>query len=307
MDKLRSMAVFVAIADRGSLTAAAVALDMSLPAVVRSLAVLESALGVRLANRTTRRLALTEEGHEYLTRCRRVLTEVDEAEAALTVRAPKPSGRLAITASVRFGRLHVAPLVNEYLRANAGVSAELLLLDRVVDLIEEGLDIGVRLGRLRESSLVAVPVGGTSRVVCASVKYLRGAGPLKAPEDLRAHRAIRFTGVTPGRDWAFRREGRTIHVSVAGPLVTNQIDVAIDACANGLGVATFLRYQVEDALAAGTLCRVLEGFEPPPVPISVVYPHARLLAPRVRVFLDWFVPRLRDRMSPHFTRRAVVA
>lgn len=297
MDKLRAMATFVAIADHGSLTAAAAALDASLPAVVRSLAALERSLGVRLMNRTTRRSALTEEGREYLERCRRVLAEVEAAEGALAARRPEPAGRIAVTGSVRFGRLHLAPLVADYVRLHPKVKVELLLLDRIVDLIDEGLDVGVRLGHLKESSLVAAPVGATGRIACASPAYLKAAGVPKAPEDLKSHRCVRFTGVTPGTEWEFRRDGRTVRVAVDGPLVTNQVDAAIDACIGGLGIATFLGYQVQDALAAGTLREVLAAFAPPAVPIHVVYPHARLLAPRVRGFVDWVVPRLRERLS----------
>jgi DNA-binding transcriptional LysR family regulator len=297
MDKLRAMATFVAIADRGSLTAAAEALGSSLPAVVRQLATLEKALGVRLLNRTTRRTALTEEGRDFLERCRRVLAEVEDAEAAISARQQHPSGKLAITAPVLFGRLHVAPLVADFLTQHARVKAELLLLDRIVDLIDEGLDLAVRIGELADSSLVAINCGQTRRVVCASPQYLRQAGIPETPADLRQHRCIGFTGLSRGGEWEFRERGRRLRVPADGPLVANHGDAVIDACRRGLGCGIFLHYQVRDALAAGELQLLLEAYEPAPLPVSVVYPHSRLLPSRVRVFLDWFVPQLRLRLT----------
>jgi DNA-binding transcriptional LysR family regulator len=297
MDKLRAMATFVAIADRGSLTAAAETLGSSLTAVVRLLASLEKALGVRLLNRTTRRTALTEEGRDYLQRCRRVLAEVEEAEAAVSVRQQHPSGKLAITAPVLFGRMHVGPLVTEFLTLHRRVKAELRLLDRVVDLIDEALDVAVRIGELADSSLVAINCGQTRRVVCASPEYLRQTGIPETPADLRQHACIEFIGLSRGPEWEFNQHGRPLRVPVDGPLVANQGDTAIDACLRGLGCGIFLHYQVRDALAAGHLQLLLEAYEPVPLPVNVVYPHSRLLPSRVRVFLDWFVPQLRLRLT----------
>ncbi len=296
MDKLRAMAAFAAIAERGSLTAAAAALDSSLPAVVRLLAGLEKQLGVRLLNRTTRRSALTDEGRDYLERCRRVLAEVEQADSAVTERQQRPSGRLALTAPVLFGRLHVAPLVAAYLARHPDVKAELLLLDRNVDLIEEGLDLAVRIGKLADSSLVAIACGRTQRVVCASPAYLRRAGTPKSPEDLRAHRCIGFIGLSRGQDWEFVKRGRKVRVRVDGPLITNQGDTAIEACRLGLGCGIFLGYQVRDAIAAGELKVLLQAYAPPPLPVSIVYPHARLLPRRVRAFVDWLRPELERRL-----------
>jgi len=297
MDKLRAMATFAAIADRGSLTAAAETLGSSLPAVVRLLAALEKELGVRLLHRTTRRLALTDEGREYLERCRRVLAEVEDAEAVISARKRTPSGRLGITASMLFGRMHVAPLLTEFVARHTEVEGELVLLDRIVDLIDEGLDLAVRIGQLADSSLIAIPCGTTRRVVCASPAYLRKAGRPKHPSELSQHRCIRMTSLAPGPQWEFLEGGRPLRVTVSGPFRTNQADSAIDACRRGLGCGFLLHYQVRDALAAGELKLLLEGYELKPWPVNVVYPHARLLPSRVRVFLDWFVPQLRRRLA----------
>jgi len=190
MDKLRAMEVFVRIVDGGSLTAAAEALRTSLPSVVRTLAALEAELDVRLLNRTTRRIALTDEGREYCERCRRVLAEVDDAEASLSARRAAPKGRLRLSAPVMFGRLHVAPVATEFIVRHPAVKVDMLLLDRVVDLVEEGIDAGLRIGRLPDSSLVAIPVGHTRRVVCASPAYLTRAGTPKALADLGGHAGV---------------------------------------------------------------------------------------------------------------------
>ena len=300
MDKLRAMEIFVRIVEAGSLTAAAGVLDISLTSVVRSLATLEGALGTRLLNRTTRRIALTDEGLEYFERCRRVLAEVEEAESALSARQVKPVGKLAITAPVMFGRLHVGPVVADFLIAYPAVHVELMLFDRVVDLLEEGMDAAIRIGHLRDSSLVAVPLGTTRRVICASPDYLLRAGTPDRPADLARHRCLRFLGVAPGSEWEFSDGGTeriTTRVPIKGVLATNQIDIALDACVKGLGCGVFLDYQVRKSLAAGSLQRVLQDFEPAPIPVHVVYPHSRLLSSRVRSFVDWAVPRLRQRLA----------
>lgn len=297
MDKFRAMAIFVRIVEAGSLSAAAERLDISLTAVVRSLAGLERVLGVRLLNRTTRRIALTDEGREYFERCRRLLAEVEEAETLLSARQVKPAGKLAVTAPVMFGRLHVGPVLTGFLAAYPEIRADLLLLDRVVDLLDEGIDVAIRIGQLPESSLVAIALGATRRIVCASPEYLQRHGIPATPADLVGHRRVRFTGLTPGAEWEFGGKGGTVRVAVADILATNQVDAALDACRQGLGCGCFLAYQARDLLASGQLTRILADFEPAPVPVSLAYPHSRLLSSRVRAFVDWAVPRLREQLA----------
>jgi len=293
MDKLRAMETFVRIVDGGSLTAAADALHSSLPSVVRTLAALEAELDVRLLNRTTRRIALTDEGREYYERCRRVLADVDDAEAALSARRQSPRGRLRLTAPVMFGRMHVAPAVTDFMARHAALQVELTLLDRVVDLVVEGIDAAVRIGLLPDSSLVSMAIGQTRRVVCASPAYLKRAGTPKSPADLADHRCASFSGLAPGNEWTFADGNRTTRVPVNASLTSNQIDVVLDACRRGAGVGQFLCYQVQALIDAGHLKRVLREHEPPPSPIQVVYPHARRLSSNVRAFFDFAVPRLR--------------
>lgn len=300
MDKLRAMAIFVRVVEAGSLSGAADALGMSGPAVVRSLAALERAVGARLLNRTTRRSSLTDEGREYVERCRRVLAEAEEADAAISSRRREPRGRLRITAPVTFGRLHVAPLVANLAARHPDLEVDLLLLDRLVDLVEEGIDAAVRIGPLPESSLVALRLGETRRVVCASPAYLKRAGTPRQPADLAAHRTILLTGLGAGDEWLFAqgetavagrtparpRSARNLRVAIRPFLRTNQMDAALDPCVRGLGCGQFLCYQVNDLLRAGRLRRVLAAFEPPPLPIHLVYPHARLLSANVRALVD---------------------
>ena len=280
------MQVFVRIVEDGSLTAAADSLGMSAPAVVRSLAALEREVGVRLLNRTTRRSSLTDEGREYYERCRRVLIEVEDADASLSARRTEPRGRLRLTAPVTFGRMHVAPVVAAFTAKHPGVEVELLLLDRVVDLVEEGIDAAVRIGALADSSLVALRLGETRRVVCAAPAYLKRAGLPKDPGELIGHRTIQFSGLSAGDDWVFA--GRPLRrVSVKPFLRSNQIDVVLNACSQGTGLAQFLCYQVDSLVRAGSLRRILGKFEPAAAPIHLVYPNARLLSSNVRAFVDF--------------------
>jgi DNA-binding transcriptional LysR family regulator len=294
MDKLRAMEIFVRIVDEGSLTAAADALGMSGPSVVRALAALERAMGVRLMNRTTRRSSLSDEGREYYERCKRVLAEVAEADASISARRTEPSGRLRLTAPVMYGRMHLAPIVADFMAKYPRMEIELLLLDRIIDLVEEGVDVALRIGNLPDSSLVAVPAGATRRVVCAAPSYLKRAGVPKSPADLVDHRCIVFSGLSRSTDWLFAGK-RSAQVDVHPALRTNQFDVAVDACLRGLGCGQFLSYQVDSLVNAGKLKRVLGEFEPAPLPIHVVYPHGRHVSANVRAFMEMAVPRLRGR------------
>ncbi|MGE5169907.1 MAG: LysR substrate-binding domain-containing protein [Rudaea sp.] len=304
MDRLRAIETFVRIVERGSLTAAAEAMGVSLPGVVRTLAALEAMLDVRLLNRTTRRMALTDEGREYYERCKRILAQVEEAAAALSARRVAPKGRLRLTAPVVFGRLHVAPVAREFVVRHSGVVVDLVLLDRVVDLLEEGIDVGVRIGELPDSSLVAINVGQTRRVVCASPGYLRRHGVPRTAEDLASHRCVNFAGLAPASEWTLATGRAVERVAVAPILASNQIDPVLDACERGLGLGQFLCYQVRAPLDAGRLRRVLREFEPAPLPIHVIYPGARLLSATVRAFVDWSLPRLRARLAATDAARA---
>ncbi len=284
MDQLKHMRIFVAIAEGGSLTAAARALDTSLPSVVRSLAALEAHLGARLLNRSTRRIALTDEGRRYLIDCRQVLAAVQEAEAAVRADVSAPTGHLRITAPVLFGQMYVAPAVNHFVSRHEGVSVELVLLDRIVNLVEEGFDAAIRIGVLDDSSLVAQTVGMVRQVVVASPDYLLRQGMPAHPRALREAECVRFVGTSLAQ-WIFVEGGRRIRIAVSGRLSFNHAAPAVAACRDGLGFGNFLSYQVAPDVERGTLRIVLAQYELPPRPISVIYPHARLLPARARAFV----------------------
>lgn len=297
MDKLQAMATFVRIVDSGSLTGASEKLVTSLSSVVRTLAQLEKSLGVRLLNRTTRRISLTEEGRQYLERCRRILAEVDDAEQALSAKEQEPSGVLKVTAPVLFGQLHVAPAVTAFLARHRRMQVELVLIDRVVNLVEEGIDVAVRIGALADSSMVAVPVGQLRRVVAASPALLRTAGKPRHPRDLEKRPCIRLTALVPGATWHFVENGRPLSVQVGGQLVCNQAAACVDACVAGLGFGMFVSYQVRRQVEAKQLREVLTDFEPAPLPVSIVFPHARLLPSRARAFVNFAAAELRRTLA----------
>jgi DNA-binding transcriptional LysR family regulator len=286
MDKFKAMQTFVRIADEGSLTAAARAMGFSLPAVVRSLAGYEVELGVRLFNRTTRRISLTEEGKQHLENCRHVLAALEESEAALSAGASEPAGHLTITAPVLFGQMWVSPAVTRFVRQHEKVRCSVVLLDRVVNLLEEGIDLGIRIGALDDSSLVALPLGQIRRVVVAHPAYLRRHGVPRHPRELQKANCVTMMAGKPS--WGeFQENGRAFRVAVSGNLEFNHVLPAVQACAEGAGFGMFFSYQVAPFIAQKRLKIVLESFERPPLPISVVYPHARLLPARTRTFIDW--------------------
>jgi DNA-binding transcriptional LysR family regulator len=283
MDRLTLWTIFAAVAEQGGFAAAARRLGRSPAAVTRAVAMLEERLATRLFNRTTRRVALTDEGARYLERCRRVLAEVDALEAADTGEAPR--GVLGVTAPIVFGRLHVLPVVTAFLRDHPAVDARLLLVDRVVSLLDEGLDVAVRLGPLPDSSLRALRIGAVRRSLYASPAYLEQHGAPRTPRDLAEHACIAFASVAPER-WTFRQGARRLAVTVKPRLVVNTAEAALDAAVEGLGLARVLSYQAAELAAAGKLRRVLGPYEPAPLPIHVVHPAGRHLPARTRLFID---------------------
>lgn len=297
MDKLAAMRTFVEIVDRGSLTAAAEARGKSLPTVVRTLAALEQALGARLLRRTTRRMSVTVEGRDYLERCRRILADVEEAELSVAQRQTEPRGEVRMTAPVLFGQMHVAPAVTAFLARHRQVQVDMLLLDRVVNLVDEGIDLAVRIGQLADSSMVAIPVGRMRRVVCASPALLREHGTPERPEALAHLPCVRFHGTDAGGHWRFDDDGREVDVPVSGALACSQAMTVAQACAEGLGFGLLLHYQVAPLVEAGRLEVVLEDFEPEPMPVSLVYPEARLVSSRLRVLTGWLRDALRERLD----------
>jgi len=297
MDKLRALEAFIRIVDTGSLTAAAGALDVSQPSMVRTLAALEREVGVRLLNRTTRRMSLTDEGRDYVERARLIVAAVAEAEQSLSARHTAPRGRLRIASSVSFGRTFVAPVVAEFLAEHAGVQIELLLLDRVVDLLEEGMDLAVRVAKLPDSTMIAHGIGEVRRVVVASPALLKAEGKPKNPGELRTRRCVSFSSVVSPAHWDFHVARKLLHVPVKNSLVTNQVDAAVLACVQGAGFGRFFDYHVLEQIRAGKLVRILEKFEGEPLPASILYPSSRQPSANVRSFVTFAQARLKDRVK----------
>ena len=285
MDKLKSLQTFVRIAELGSLTAAAAALGTSLPSVVRQLAALEAHLGTRLFQRTTRRVSLTAEGRAYLARCRDALALLAEADAELQAEGQECRGHLVVTAPVLFGEMHVAGLLARFGMQHPEVSAELLLLDRYVSLVEEGVDVGIRIGELADSSLVALPLGQVRPMIVASPAWLKGHGTPREPEALRRLECISYSGEREG-DWVLSHAGRRLRVPVQGRLRFNHPGAALRACEEGAGIGLVLSSQVRDSIAAGRLRPVLGAYHPPPQPVQLVLPQSRLLPARTRAFVE---------------------
>lgn len=297
MDRLDAMQIFVAVAEAESFAGAARRLGLSPPAVTRAVAAVEERTGTRLLHRTTRHVRLTDAGQRYLGDCRRILAEVEEAEAAAASDQAAPRGHLTITASVMFGRLHVAPVLMDFLDAHPQVSARLVLLDRVVDMMDEGVDIAVRIAELPDSGLVATRLGTMRSVVCASPDYLARHGIPGRPEDLADHPAILTSPLGNWREWLLGSGGGGVRVAPRARLTVNSADVALAAARAGRGVTRVLAYQAADDVRAGRLQLVLRDYEPPPVPVHLVQLGGRHVSARVRAFIDFATARLRGDLA----------
>lgn len=294
MDRLHAMAVFVAVAEEASFAAAGRRLRMSPPAVTRAVAALEERLGVRLFTRTTRLVRTTDAGARYLEDARRILLEADEADEAAAGINAAPRGHLAVTAPVLFGRLYVMPVITAYLRAFEQTTVSALFVDRVVNLLDEGLDVGLRIGSLPDSSLRAIRVGQVRRVICASPAYLRKHGVPKTPADLAGQAIVAATAVSAGTEWAFADGKRTIGIKLGPRLLVNTNDGALEAAKEGFGLTRLISYQVASELASGKLRIVLSQYEPAPLPIHVIHREGRHGSAKVRSFVDLAVEKLRS-------------
>ncbi len=292
------MEVFVAVAEASSFAAAGARLRMSPPAVTRTVAALEDRLGTQLLNRTTRRLSLTEAGARYLDNARRLLGEIALAEQEVIGEAVAPVGHVTVTCPVPFGRMHGLPLVMDFLRDEPRVTASVLLLNRVANLVEEGIDVALRIAAMPDSSLVARRVGEVRRILVASPGYLERRGTPLRPEDLKEHDVIAHTELMPGREWRHvADDGRPAAILLAPRLTVNDAPAALSAAEHDEGIAIAWSYMVAPAQAEGRLVPVLERFAPAPVPVQIVYPHARRVAPKIRAFVEFATPWLRRRLA----------
>jgi DNA-binding transcriptional LysR family regulator len=297
MDRFESMSTLLAVVEAGSLSAAARRLNTPLSTVSRRVAELETHLKTRLLNRSSRRIALTDAGCSYVAACKRILEELGEAERAASGEYSAPTGDLMITAPVVFGRLHVLPIVIDFLRAYPDIDIRMGLADRIVNILEEPVDLAVRIGHLPDSSLVARRVGFIRRVICASPDYLAERGTPKEPADLGAHDCITFEGMTAPESWIFPTGASETTVAIRSRLVVNTAEAAVDAAKAGVGVARVLSYQVAGALREGALVLALQDFEPAPLPVNLVQVGQRLLPLKLRAFLDFATPRLKATLA----------
>jgi DNA-binding transcriptional LysR family regulator len=302
MDRIRAMQVFTEVADRGSLTAAGDALEMSRAMVSRYLESLESWLGARLLHRTTRRVSLTDAGAEALLRCRQVLELTHDVQAAAGARSAAPTGKLRITTSNSFAQAHLTAAIGEFLQLHPHTQVELIALERAVNLVEERIDLAVRIGNQLDDTLVARRIATCRSVVCASPAYLATHKRPTTPEQLRAHGCLTHAHV--GRtEWRLQRDGKTVKVPVKGPLQSNEVAVIRQAALDGLGIALLPTYFIGDDLAEARLVRLLAGYEPETLGIHALYlsrQHQPLL---LRAMLDFLAARFSGDVAP-WDRRA---
>lgn len=301
MDRLDAMAAFVTAVDEGSLAAAARRLGYSPAAVTRAIASLEDRLGAQLLHRTTRALRLTSLGETYLTTCRQVLDELQRAERGAAADQDTPRGLLTLTAPVLFGRLRVRPVLDRFLDANPAVQARLVLLDRVVNLIDEGIDVAVRLAHLPDSSQVATQLGEVRRVLCASPAYLERHGVPQTPSELSSHACI-LSNEAAAEPWSFAHEAagrrRALQMAVIHPrLIVNAAAAAIDSVLDGHGITRVMSYQVAADVVAGRLVLLLTAYEPPPIPVHFVMQADRSMTAKLRAFIDFAAPLLRTDLT----------
>lgn len=293
MDRIEEMTVFVAVAEEGGFAAAARRLQLSAPTITRAVAALEQAIGAALFVRTTRYVRLTESGERYLEDCRRILRQLEDAEAQAAGAHVAPQGNLVVAAPVLFGQQLVVPMLAAFLAAYPAVSVRLLLVDRVVHLGEEGIDAAFRMGALPDSSLIALPLGHIRRVVCASPDYLAAQGRPQHPDALHAHTLIASIADTRNDRWRFLDGAASLEIAIQPRLVTSTNAAAIAAAESGLGLTRAMSYQIAPALAQGRLERLLQPYEPKPLPVWLLNQEGRRASAKLRVFLAFAAERLR--------------
>lgn len=293
VDRLLLMAVFVAVAEEEGFAGAARRLNMSPPAVTRAIATLEQHLGIKLLNRTTRYVRVTEAGQRYLEDAKRVIAAADEADESVVGLNAELRGHIVVTASVLFGRLYVMSGIVDYMKRYTQMEVSALFVDRVVNMLEEGVDVAIRIGELPDSSYRAIRVGSVRRVMCASPKYLEQHGMPSTPEELAQHQIILARGLNPSPEIKFVKNNAPITVKVKPRLMVSDNDSAIEAAVEGLGITRLLSYQIAPQLAEGTLKIILSEFETKAVPVHIVHNEGRYTSAKIRTFVDLMAERLR--------------
>jgi DNA-binding transcriptional LysR family regulator len=293
MDRLDAMSTFVAVVEAGSLSAAARRLNTPLATVSRNVSELESHLRTKLFNRSSRKLVLTDAGSSYVAACKRILADVREAERAASGEYSAPTGELIVTAPIGLGRLYLIPILADFLKAYPDIKVSLILTDRVLSLFEEQIDVALRLGALSDSSMIAIRVGAIRRMICASPAYLAARGTPRTPDDLARHDCI-TTGLVSPDVWTFVRDKTNVAIPVHARLVVGTAEVACDAACAGIGITSVFSYHIQAALERGALTSLLDEFQPATLPVNLVYTASRFLPIKMRAFLDFAAPRLRQ-------------
>ena len=296
MDRFEAISTFATVADAGGFSAAARKLGMPLTTVSRKISELEEHLGAQLFTRSTRKVLLTEVGQQFLLSCRRVMGELEEAEKMASGEYQAPRGDLVVSAPMGLGTIYLAPIVLDFLAAFPDIDVDLRLSDRMVNLLDEQVDVALRIAHLPDSSLIAVKLGTISHVVCGSPGYLASRGTPETIADLGRHSCVSFTALEAPKEWIFRERQGVTRVAVKSRLSVTSSTAAVAAAVAGVGLARLLCYQVSGAIAAQELRLVLRAFEPEPLPVSLVYPSGKLVAQKLKAFLSFVVPRLKQKL-----------
>jgi len=297
MDRLEAMSMVLAVAEAGSLSAAARKQKTPLATVSRKVSELEAHLQTKLFNRSSRALVPTDAGRSYIAASKRILADVTEVERAASGEYTTPRGELNVSAPVALGRMHLQPVLAEFLATFPEVDVQLSLQDRAVNLLEEDVDVALRIGLLADSSLIAVRIGEIRRVVCASPAYLKSRKMPKSPDDLSAHDCISYAPIQSPTTWRFKRDQTDYLVPVRSRLVVSNLESACDAARAGIGITVAFSYHVAESIKSGELTPLLQDFQPPPLPVSFVYSPNRFMPVKLRAFLDFALPRLRRRLG----------
>lgn len=297
MDRLEAMSVIVAVSETGSFSAASRRLKTPVATVSRTVAELESRLNAQLFQRSSRQTTLTEAGRSYIEACKRIIEQVDDAERAVSGEYRAPKGDLAVTSPWGLGHVHLMPIAVEFMQAYPEIALRLVLTDRVVNTVEENIDVSIRIGNLPDSSMIATRIGSVRFVLCASPGYLAARGHPKDPGELRDHDCISIDSVAPQRSWKFAKGGREAAVPIRSRLTVSDSEAAIEAAIAGAGITRVMSYKMEAARRAGDLVLMLEEFEQEPWPVHVLYAERKPMPVKLRAFLDWVTPRLKARLA----------
>jgi DNA-binding transcriptional LysR family regulator len=297
MDRLEAMSIVLTAVETGSLSAAARRLNAPLPTVSRKVTELEAHLRTKLFDRSARKLALTDAGISYVAACKRILADIAEAERTASGEYTVPTGELIVTAPVGLGRLHLIPILADFLKIYPEIDVRIVLSDRIISLVEDHVDVALRIGELPDSNLMALRVAAIRRVVCASPIYLKTRGTPRTPEELAGHDCISYAGFFGPDVWTFVRDKTAVAIPVHSRLIVSSVEAACDAAHAGVGITTAFSIHVKAALDAGTLTTLLDDFQPPAIPVSLVYTGGRFLPIKVRAFLDFAAPRLKMRIA----------